>query len=173
MPPALEPAIEHGRVRVLLRPTGEVAVEQQAEFPGTEPVVLEPRALAGGLGRHKWLDRPGEPHHLVVDLDGDVLETAAANVWALENGTLTTPPDDGRLLPGVTRARLLQAFPYAREAPLSLHDLDAADAVLLTSSVRLVTPAGLNKPPSQTAIDLAAKLRDDAAISRKTGSYIR
>jgi branched-subunit amino acid aminotransferase/4-amino-4-deoxychorismate lyase len=85
---------------------------------------------------------------------------------------LTTPPADGRLLAGVTRRRLL-ALPGTREAPLSLEDLARAQAILLTSSIRLVTPAGLEAEPSATAVALAAELRDIPAISRKTGSYIR
>jgi para-aminobenzoate synthetase/4-amino-4-deoxychorismate lyase len=102
-----------------------------------------------------------------------VLEAAWANVWIeAADGALLTPPADGRLLPGVTRARLL-ADPRAREARLALADLERARAILLTSSVRLVTPAGLRRPPSARALELADRLREDPAISMKTRSYIR
>jgi branched-subunit amino acid aminotransferase/4-amino-4-deoxychorismate lyase len=150
-----------------------VTVQQIAEAPGHDPVALEPRALAGGLGRHKWQDRPGERYWLVTDLDGAVLETATANVWILRGGELLTPPDDGRLLPGTTRARLLHSAHPAREAELTLADLEAAEAIVLTSSIRLVTPAGLGTTATPRAVELARELRNDPAISRKTGSYIR
>jgi para-aminobenzoate synthetase / 4-amino-4-deoxychorismate lyase len=138
-------------------------------------VALEPRSLAGGLGPHKWLDRPQDPAWLAVDLDGAVLEAAWANVWIEDaDGALLTPPADGRILPGITRERLL-ALDGAREAALTLVDLQAAAAILLSSSVRRVTPAGLAGAggPTSRARELAARLREDPAISMKTRSYIR
>jgi para-aminobenzoate synthetase/4-amino-4-deoxychorismate lyase len=71
---------------------------------------------------------------LLIDSDGAVLEAASANVWVLEGETLITPPADGRLLPGVTRTRLL-ALGGAQEAEITLDRLKAADAVLLSSSI--------------------------------------
>jgi para-aminobenzoate synthetase / 4-amino-4-deoxychorismate lyase len=163
-----------GRLRVLLAPDGTAAVEAHAEPAAATEVALEPLALAGGLGPHKWLDRPHDPAWLALDLDGAVLEAAWANVWIeAEDGALLTPPADGRILPGITRARLLAADPRAREAPLTLADLERARAILLTSSVRLVTPAGLHAAASGRARELAAALREDPAISTKTQSYIR
>jgi para-aminobenzoate synthetase/4-amino-4-deoxychorismate lyase len=162
-----------GRLRVRLAPDGTVTVDAHAEPAAATEVALEPRALAGGLGPHKWLDRPHGPGWLAVDLDGAVLEAAWANVWIEDDvGALLTPPADGRILPGITRARLL-ADPRAREAPLTLAALGRARAILLTSSVRLVTPAGLLGPASARARELAAELREDPAISTKTQSYIR
>ena len=176
---ALEPEITlpadppDGRLRVLLLPDGTVTHEAHAEPATATEVALEPRALAGGLGRHKWLDRPRDTGWLAVDLDGEVLEAAWANVWIEDgDGALLTPPADGRILPGITRARLL-ARPRAREARLTLRDLRDARAILLTSSVRLVTPAGLLAEPTVRARELAAKLREDPAITMKTRSYIR
>jgi para-aminobenzoate synthetase/4-amino-4-deoxychorismate lyase len=164
-----------GRLRVLVgpgeRPTVELAPAGDLSAPGA----LRPHVLAGGLGAHKWLDRPGRPTDLIVDLDGSVLETGAANVWVLLGGTLVTPPADGRLLAGVTRARLLAADELATaEAPVTLDDLRSADAVLLTSSIRLVGAAAIAPAkPTPRAAALAAELRKHPAISRKTGSYIR
>ena len=43
---------------------------------------------------------------LLVDLDGLVLEASRANVVIREGDRLITPPLDGRILPGVTRAAL-------------------------------------------------------------------
>jgi para-aminobenzoate synthetase/4-amino-4-deoxychorismate lyase len=167
------PTIDDGRLRIRVSPQNGVTVEQHAETPDPSSVALEPRVLEGGLGAHKWADRTGEPHWLVVDTNGDVLETASANVWALIDGVLTTPPADGRLLPGVTRARMLARESNTAEARLTLDDLERADAVLLTSSIRLVTPAAIARSPTPRAIELAAQLRNNPAISGKTGSYIR
>jgi para-aminobenzoate synthetase / 4-amino-4-deoxychorismate lyase len=63
----LDPRVElpaappDGRLRVLLTPDGRTTVEAHAEPATATEVALEPRALAGGLGAHKWLDRPQDP----------------------------------------------------------------------------------------------------------------
>jgi para-aminobenzoate synthetase/4-amino-4-deoxychorismate lyase len=134
------------------------------------PVSLRPWTLPGGLGQHKWLDRRlvdaaaarlgATP--LIVEPDGEVLEAAWANVWALEGRRLLTPPADGRLLPGVTRARLLEhAGLDAAEERLSLERLAGADAIVLTSALRLAVPAHLgpeSPPDDEIAASIAAAL---------------
>jgi para-aminobenzoate synthetase/4-amino-4-deoxychorismate lyase len=156
----LELAAEHprARLRVRLRPGAEPALEAHpltVDPAGTpEAVELAPARLPGGLGGHKWIDRRllsrleerlgAVP--LLVDLDGELLEAAYANVWIVEGDTLVTPPFDGRQLPGSVRARLLSSPPDgldAREEAISLERLAAADEVLLSSSVRRLTPAAL------------------------------
>lgn len=64
---------------------------------------------------------------LLVDLDGALLEAAWANLLLVTaDGALVTPPLDGRILPGVTRARTLErarALDLAvRERPCTLAD---------------------------------------------------
>jgi para-aminobenzoate synthetase/4-amino-4-deoxychorismate lyase len=133
--------------------------------PSLEPVTLTPVLLPGGLGAHKWRDRAlvdalcarHGPFPLFVDADGAVLETGTANVFVVENGELVTPPVDGRLLPGVTRARILAATP-AREEPIDLARLAAADAVLLTSSIALVRVAATADGGAEPAERLLALL---------------
>jgi para-aminobenzoate synthetase/4-amino-4-deoxychorismate lyase len=110
---------------------------------------LEPATLAGGLGAHKWRDRqlidaldaavaPAVP--VLVDLDGTVLETTRANIFAVRDGQLVTPPLDGRILPGVTRARVLGEAAAlglsATQRPLKLRELTTADAVLTSGALR-------------------------------------
>ena len=163
------------RLRVLMSPgPGRVAtveVESTALTGEAQdgPVSLAPALLPGGLGEHKWRDRRllaelerrtgGVP--LVIDLDGDVLEAAWANVFVVEAKTLTTPPLDGRLLGGTVRARLLALAPAlgleTREEPLSLERLAAADEVLLSSSVqglRAALPPGGRRARFETGVRL-------------------
>jgi len=135
----------HGacRLRVVLDAGGEVRLELTPLVAEPEPVVLDPVAVPGGLGAHKWSDRrlvdaleqavtPASP--LLVDLDGRVLETTRASVFAAFGGRLFTPPADGRILPGVGRAQLLETG--AIERPLVVADLNAADAVYVVSALR-------------------------------------
>ena len=127
----------------------EVDVVAQTFVP-RGPARLRAWSVPGGLGCHKWTDRrlidameaaSGEELPLLVDADGYVLEASRASVFALvAGGVLRTPPDDGRILPGVARARVLE---YAREieleistAPLAYDELVSAEAVVLTSALR-------------------------------------
>jgi para-aminobenzoate synthetase/4-amino-4-deoxychorismate lyase len=137
--------VDPARLRIDVGPGGVEVAVRPAAAPTLEPVELAPVVLPGGLGEHKWRDRSlldaliarHGAMPLLVDADGDVLEAAIANVWIVEDGELVTPPADGRILPGVTRGRLLAAG-AGREEEVGLARLEAADAVLLTSSIGLV-----------------------------------
>jgi para-aminobenzoate synthetase/4-amino-4-deoxychorismate lyase len=138
-------ASARARMRIVADAHGYLDISLQDVRPASQtPVLLTPFALPGGLGRHKWRDRellealaaqvPGTVP-LLIDTDGLVLEAAYANVWIVEGHVLLTPPADGRMLPGVTRARLLAAEHAARSEPIELERLACADEVFLTSSI--------------------------------------
>lgn len=125
-------------------------VDPETVFP-SRGVTLRTHPVTGGLGSHKWVDRKGinrpaldEPGALIVD-EGEVLEAGWANVFAVRGGTLFTPPLDGRLLPGTTRAALLQLAreeeTKTREEPLQPENLFNAEEVFLTGSIRGIEPA--------------------------------
>ena len=80
---------------------------------------------------------------MLLDTDGLVLEAAHANIWIIEHDALITPPADGRILPGLTRAALLATEQSAREEPIELARLQRADAVFLTASISGRHPAEL------------------------------
>lgn len=153
-----------GRVRLTAVPRdGGIALHAHGEaIDPTSGFALAARAVAlrslivpGGLGAHKWADRtlleraeanaPDGAIALLLDDDGFVLEASRANVFALRDGALVTPPADGRILPGIARAALIEVARDAghevREGPLTAADLTAADGVFLTGSVRGVQPA--------------------------------
>ena len=77
---------------------------------------------------------------LIQDENGEVLETDRANVFAVIGGVLHSPPADGRLLPGVTRAAVLRLAECdglpVRETRVSLPRLRAASEVFVTNSVQ-------------------------------------
>jgi len=142
-----------GRLRCTLAPVEDGfqldllagGVELEAVFPG-RGVHLRTHEIAGGLGSHKWVDRKGinrpgpeEAGALIVD-KGEVLEAGWANVFAVRGGTLFTPPLDGRILPGVTRATVIELSRgrdlEVHEQALDLSNLHQADEVFLTNSIR-------------------------------------
>ncbi|HET9162276.1 MAG TPA: aminotransferase class IV [Solirubrobacterales bacterium] len=134
--------------------TGHFATENGGKVT-SDAVSLLSVPLPGGLGAHKWVDRslldeaqarlPSDALPLIVDEDGSALEASRANVFAVRDGALLTPPADGRILPGVTRMRVLELAGAlgieAREPVLPRDDLLAADEVFLTGSVRGIEPA--------------------------------
>jgi len=165
LPPHLEEkmrqaatGISLGRLRITLAPREDGprldllagGVESGAVFP-ERGVHLCSHPVTGGLGSHKWVDRkginrpaPGEAGALITD-EGEVLEAGWANVFAVRGGTLFTPPLDGRLLPGTTRAVVLQLAAEqgieSSEGPLHAGDLLAAEETFLTGSIRGIEPA--------------------------------
>jgi para-aminobenzoate synthetase/4-amino-4-deoxychorismate lyase len=108
-------------------------------------VRLVPIVVPGGLGPHKWNDRrivssvDGEA--LILDLTGEVLETGAGAIVAVEGGRLVTPPADGRILPSVTLASMRAKAPEIEDGALTLDRLAAADELLVLSSIRGVQRA--------------------------------
>lgn len=151
------------RLRVDVRPSASALEYSLAVSPlpaRPASISLAPVCLPGGLGAHKWADRDlvdrlaavQTPHlPLLCDLDGEVLEAAHATVFAdLGDGCLTTPPLDGRILPGVARARLLAgAHPLppgisgVAERPLPLALLPGAGAIYIANALLPLAPATL------------------------------
>jgi para-aminobenzoate synthetase/4-amino-4-deoxychorismate lyase len=116
-------------------------------------VELQSVVVDGGIGAHKWADRgllagleaeaaPSVP--LLLEDDGTVLEASRGNLFVVRDGALLTPPADGRILPGVTRGRVLglaEALGIpAREEAIAFAALHEADEVFLTGAVRGVEP---------------------------------
>lgn len=96
----------------------------------------------------------GADDGIVVESDGSVSETAVGNLWLRLQGVWVTPPLDGRVLPGIARARLLAAarqrgLPVA-ERRCDLADLHRAEALAHTNAVHGPRPAMLlgHAPPA-------------------------
>jgi para-aminobenzoate synthetase / 4-amino-4-deoxychorismate lyase len=177
-PPSLREFRGTCRLRIILARDGTLTWDT-APLPPEPPdggFLLSPWLLPGGLGDRKWLDRRlvdslaarAEGAPLLVDGDGAVLEAAWGNVWAIEGERLLTPPADGRLLAGVTRARLLRVAGSlgltAAEEEITLGRLREAEGVFLTSALRGEVPARVEggPEPHPLAATLAEALTDHA-----------
>ncbi len=96
--------------------------------------------LNGILARAELRDGDGQPtadEALMFDCEDHVAEGATSNLWFVRDGELCTPTTDGPVLPGITRAIVLE---LAAEAGISVHeaqyDLEAvleADEAFLTN----------------------------------------
>jgi len=93
-----------------------------------------------------------------------VLEAAWANVWLVDSDRLITPPLDGRILPGVTRARVVaQAGSLGlsvAERPITLRQARAGRA-MLTSSLQLAAAAAFEDgpEPDQAVVATIGRIR--------------
>ncbi|HEX4216334.1 MAG TPA: aminotransferase class IV [Candidatus Dormibacteraeota bacterium] len=114
------------------------------------PARLIPVTVAAGLGRNKWSDRRDLDRLaagggvLLVDAEGQVLETERASVLLVEGDRLVLPPREAEVLPGVTLERVrtigLEHGLDVVRTRVPLERLLAADEVLLTGSLRGVEP---------------------------------
>jgi para-aminobenzoate synthetase/4-amino-4-deoxychorismate lyase len=163
----VSPGELEGVIRVEPFEPALVLAEQECE--------LATVGVAGGFGAHKLTDRAwfeeieaaagAGVRPLLVAPTGTLLETTRANVFLLRGGVIATPPLDSSILPGVTRAVLLErarrAEISAHELPLTLDDLRDADAVLLASSLRLLEYARLRG--GRDSAEVLARLRAELA----------
>jgi para-aminobenzoate synthetase/4-amino-4-deoxychorismate lyase len=114
----------------------------------------------------------------VLDAGEEVLEASRANLFAVEGAVLVTPAADGRILPGVARARAIEAAHSlgieVREEPLRIDRLIAAGEAFLTGSVRGVEPVRSIAdeelgPPGETVSRIAGELKRIWIASDVTG----
>ncbi|MFL5832545.1 MAG: aminotransferase class IV [Solirubrobacterales bacterium] len=140
---------------------------------------LRTRSVKGGNGSHKWVDRRGMEHpddgagQLICDGE-EPLEAGWANLFAVREETLWTPPADGRILPGTARAAVLaialESGLDAQEEPLRIEDLIGADEAFLTNSIRGIEPAtGLDGTSLPGCGPISRRLAD--ALRRRWGLH--
>jgi len=106
---------------------------------------------------------------LILNLDGGAACSTIANLFALRDGTLVTPPTSEGCLPGILRRIVMEEAPGLGltpiEAPLGVNELKASEASFLTNSVRLLRPVAAI---GGTVLNRSARLADllDAVLAR-------
>lgn len=154
-PPGLRPPS-------LPRPTLAVAARPYAPHPteaeaGVRAIVasgrINERAATAGLKQLGYLEQvlaareaeaAGADDALLLDRAGHLAEGAASNLFLVHRRTLLTPPLSCGVLPGVTRAAVLELAGFlgipTRETPLAPELLRSAEEALLTASLREIVP---------------------------------
>lgn len=81
---------------------------------------------------------------LVLDMLGNVAESASANVFMVKDGEVLTPIPNGTFLDGITRQRVIKLLTEngitTREVTLSYDDFCQADEIFLSGNLTKVTP---------------------------------
>lgn len=123
-------------VRLALKPD---ARHGASEFRGAKIT-----AWAGNLAWYEEAHERGFDEVVLLDELGRVSECTSANLFAVFGSDVVTPPLDSGCLPGITREILLETIRVegitCREGHLRPADLEAADAVFMTSSTRDLLP---------------------------------
>ena len=139
-------------------------VTASLRLPARDPLAAFKTAnkLAQVLARAE-ADAEGADEALLLNTDDFVAETTGANVFWMERDTVCTPPLDAVILPGVTRAAVLEICRQLNlpvtEASVPAERLRLADGIFLALSswgvVEVAALDGRNFSPSP----LAAKIR--------------
>jgi|HubBroStandDraft_6_1064221.scaffolds.fasta_scaffold263178_2 branched-chain amino acid aminotransferase len=86
----------------------------------------------------------GAHEALVLDAAGRVVEGTTSNVFLVQGGAIVTPPVEAGILPGITRAHLLEVAAELGRAvrceAITPADVLAASEVFLSSTLREVVP---------------------------------
>ena len=125
-----------------LRPDG-ISVITVPEFRW-ERCDIKSIALLPSVLAYQTAKKAGAGDAIFVEADGTVNESTAGNVFVVSNGRLRTPPKSPRILPGVTRDKILETARsigiLCSEERITIADLAAADEIFLTSTTAEITP---------------------------------
>lgn len=126
---------------------------------------LLPSVLAGQYAQNNHCDEA------VFIRDGIVTECSRSNIFIVSSGTLYTHPNGRYILPGITRARLIQKAEEEGirviERCFGYDELTEADEVIITSSTKLARTAvsidekPLKKSHCSTGAMLCRRLKED------------
>lgn len=76
---------------------------------------------------------------LFINTQGRVVEATAANLFVVRGGQVLTPPVSDGILPGITRAAVMELVPVSEESP-GPAELRAAQEAFLTNSLMEIMP---------------------------------
>ena len=107
------------------------------------PMIKSNNLINNALAMQEAL-RSGADEALMCNQAGDVVECSQSNFFIVKNRRVITPPLDAGLLPGITRAFVLELAREdgfdAVEDPVSVADVRAADEAFITGTTREITP---------------------------------
>jgi branched-chain amino acid aminotransferase len=110
------------------------------------PMIKSNNLLNNALAMQEAL-KTGADEALMCNQAGEIVECSQSNFFIVRGGQVLTPPLSAGLLPGITRAFVLELAAElglpAREERLAPEDLRSADEAFITGTTREVTPVVL------------------------------
>ncbi|MXX87014.1 MAG: aminotransferase [Acidobacteria bacterium] len=150
---------------ILVRPLPPLPVDPEHEgvgvfrsdwvraAPGWLPADVKSTNLLGARLAVREAEAAGAHEAVIRGSGGDLTEGATSNLFVVDDGVILTPPLEEGLLPGITRALVLEVLreleiPF-EETPLGPRWLTSADEAFLTSSSREVLPITWSVAPGE------------------------
>jgi branched-chain amino acid aminotransferase len=110
------------------------------------PMIKSNNLMNNALAMQEAL-KTGAEEALMCNQAGEIVECSQSNFFIVRGGQLLTPPLTAGLLPGITRAFVMELAAElglpAREERLTPADLGSADEAFITGTTREVTPVVL------------------------------
>lgn len=152
-----------------------LAIKSDARHGANEFRGAKVTAWANNLTWYEEAHDRGFDEVVLLDEHGRVSECTSANLFAVFGNDVRTPPLDSGCLPGITREILLDSIHVdgitIREEHLRPADLEAADAVFMTSSTRdLLAVASVEGLNINASGDVTPRLR--SAFRSYISSYV-
>lgn len=106
---------------------------------------IKSTALLGNIIHFQKGAAEGNDETILFNASGELTEGAASNVFVVKDGTVSTPPLDHQVLPGITRLMLLDMLRKDGSIPVeerivTLREALDADEIWFTSSTKEVAP---------------------------------
>jgi branched-chain amino acid aminotransferase len=138
------------------------------------PMIKSNNLLNNALAMQEAL-KAGADEALMCNQAGEIVECSQSNFFIVRKGQVLTPPLSAGLLPGITRAFVMELAAElgipAREERLIPEDLKSADEAFITGTTREVTPvvlvdsapigSGKPGPISRQLLDLFRRRADE------------
>ena len=152
---------EQGDVMVTARPADSASGSDSAKLAWV-PFVINERAATAGVKSTSYADHvlayrhalnAGADEALMLNSQGHLAEGSMSNVFVVKDGVVQTPSLASGCLPGVTRQLVIGLcadldLPI-KECQLGEQDIDRADEIFLTSSLREIQAAVLLGPEAR------------------------
>ncbi len=151
---------------ILVRPLPPLPVDPERDGVGvllSDWIRAAPGGLPADVKTHSTLlgarlavreaEGAGAHEAVIRGAAGDLTEGATSNLFLVEDGVVRTPPLEDGLLPGITRALVLEVLqelgvPF-EETPLAPDRITGAGEAFLTSSSREVLPVTWTVTPGE------------------------
>ena len=150
---------------ILVRPLPPLPVDPEREgvgvllsdwvraAPGGLPADVKSTNLLAARLAVRGAEAEGAHEAVLAGSGGDLTEGATSNLFLVEDGVVLTPPLEDGLLPGITRALVMEVLreleiPF-KETALGPERLATANEAFLTSSSREVLPVTWSVTPGE------------------------